>query len=263
MQKANNARLMEQVGSQYVKSYAAATAWGNVASMYLSLPMLRGFWPMGAVDDTGAVVDASGMANLLTYAGNPTYDWQGLVPYVDLDGTGDYLWGADNATLDILGTEAFVANPGLTLGGWFYIDAATSSGPLFCKWGAAGSYSYLLQVVKSAPNYSAQFYVSVDGTAVVNVAQTTLQELDTWAFIACRFTPSTELKIRTNMVVKENVAAIPAGIFGSNANLTIGTDTPAATFRTGKVAYPFVCAAAISDTIIAALFHHTRALFGV
>ncbi|NJO31403.1 MAG: hypothetical protein HC874_30490 [Richelia sp. SL_2_1] len=68
---------------------------------------------------TGNVYDLSGQGRTLTYNGNPTFNYTGLVPYVSLDGTGDFLSRADETDLDILGTETIYnsAVRGLTLGG--------------------------------------------------------------------------------------------------------------------------------------------------
>ena len=91
--------------SEFVKSHASATSWGNVISMYQSLLGLRGFWPFSAITDTPTVIDLSGSGKPLSYTGAPELNYRGVVPYMLFDGTNDYLYHADHADFDILGNE--------------------------------------------------------------------------------------------------------------------------------------------------------------
>mgnify|MGYP001562300049 CR=1 FL=1 len=132
---------------------------GNVLASYMALPGLVGFWPMSSVQhSTGNAYDLSGQARTLTYNGNPAYSYyNGLVAYIDLDGTGDYLSRADETDLDITGNKAIYTTgaAGLTVGGWFYNNANFAAGGtgLITKWNSAGATtgSFMLYGLTTTP----------------------------------------------------------------------------------------------------------------
>jgi hypothetical protein len=231
-------------------------------SAFLNLPGLRGFWPMSSFNESGNAYDLSGQGRILTYNGNPTYNFAGLVPYIDLDGTGDYLSRADEAGLDILGTESYVvaAARGLTLGGWFWLGASGAVQSLITKEDGAVQRSYFLttnvidQIV---------FRVTTDGSTLVAVTHGTALVTSTWYFLVGRFDPSAELKIWVNRDSTPNAVGIPASIFNGNAAFVVGGRSGGGALLTGRASLCFLCACALSDTIIGALFQQTRVLFGV
>lgn len=234
----------------------------DLISPFLAIPGLVGYWPMSSVQrSTGAAYDLSGQVRTLTYNGNPTYNiWNNLVPYIRLDGTGDFLSRADETDLDILGTEAIYASTvrGLTLGGWFLFDAIGIDAGLISKFGAAGQRSYMLEQRSSD---TVQLRISVDGTALIDVTSGTITTAQ-WYFIVGRFTPSTEQVIWLNGVKTINTTSIPASIFNSTSALQVGAFA-SANFVNGRAALCFLSANAVSDAIISSLFQQTRGAFGV
>ena len=238
----------------------APLSWGR-CSNFLSLPGLRGFWPMSSFDEGGNAYDLSGQGRTLTYNGNPTYNYVGLAPYIDLDGTGDFLSRADEAGLDISGTESYVAAAaqGLTMGGWFYFNNLDPNRSLINKWDAATNQrAYLFQT-----NTDWRFAVSNNGVASKWLMTGVTPAAATWYFSVARFIPSTEVAIFVNMTKYADVTAIPASLFNSNVGLGVGGSAAGGGLWPGRISFCFLCATALSDTMIGALFQQTRNLFGV
>lgn len=61
-----NDKAFDALKIQYVKLYAPTTSWGNIVSMNLGYPGLRGYWPMSSIDENEAVYDLSGQNRTLT-----------------------------------------------------------------------------------------------------------------------------------------------------------------------------------------------------
>jgi len=245
---------------------------GDMLSKYLALPGLVGFWPMSSVArDSGLVYDLSGQARNLTYAGNPTFNvltpTTYAVPYIDFDGTGDYLTRADENGLDILGSEAIFAAAvrGLTVGCWAKFDDDTPS-----------AQEYIMTKSAAAPQISWRLYhtttgtigmlISTDGTATVAQATTGLSGAG-WVFVAGRFIPSasvdTYLGVGGALEKASNTTSIPAAVFDSTAPLNISGLNNGTGLMAGLVALPFLCANQLSDEVIGYLYQNTRGLFGV
>lgn len=239
---------------------------------FLLLPGLRGFWPMSAFESGGNAFDQSGNGRILTYNGNPTYNYDKLVPYINLDGTGDYLSRADEAGLDILGSESYVASAarGLTIGGWFWIDVlpGANGAGYIAKWNDAGVNQRSYLIWHSTAANVIGFYISSLGTGatIFSIDSSIVPAISQWYFIVGRFDPSTELAIWINGVKDTNAVAIPAAIFNSTASLTIGRwegGGAGVQYLDGRASLNFLCAAALSDDIIGELFSLSRGWFGV
>jgi hypothetical protein len=214
---------------------------------------------MSSYDEAGDAYDLSGQGRTLAYNGNPKYGtgyYAGLAPYIILDGTGDYLSRTDEAGLDITGTETCVQYPGLTMGGWYRFDNIARAEGGIAKWITANNNSYALY--KSVAN-ALDFIVTTDGSTQKFATSTVVAYKDIWLWWVGRFRPSTELAVWVNLTKTVNVAAIPASIYSGTSPLTIGTGPD----MDGEVSLQFLCASALSDTIIKALFQQTRGLFGV
>lgn len=227
----------------------------DIISPFLALPGLVGFWPMSSVQrSTGNVYDLSGQSRTLTYNGNPTFNYTGLVPYVDCDGTGDFLSRADETDLDIIGNEAIFAagTKGLTLGGWFWIDAHPAANANLIGKGVPGSADNVYAIWLQPGSTTTVIFSAVGATVVgTGIAKTNA----TWQFIVARYIPSTSVTI-----------------WNGNTSATISTDVPASLNNTtgilsvmntidGRASLCFLCANALSDSIISALFSRTRAAF--
>lgn len=241
----------------------------DMISPFQALPGLVGFWPMSSVQrSTGNVADLGGQTRTLTYNGNPTYNiYNNLVPYLDLDGTGDFLSRADETDLDILGTETVFASGvrGLACGGYYWWDNkdTVNGDGMLDKTDLVNQRSYEL-----FSGTTPIFRVSSNGTAVTTVTSTVTHTTSAWYFVVARYTPSTELAIFVSepgggLTKTINTTSIPASIFNSTSQLEIGRINLAATALDGRVALQFLCANALPDALISSLFQQTRVLFGV
>lgn len=256
-----NDDIQEQLDGIYQRRFDNAFAWSRAISMFQMLPGLRGLWPMSSFNENGNAYDLSGQGRILTN-NNVVYTNTSLTPRAAfVAGSTSYLTRADEAGLDIIGTEAYVtaALQGLTLGGWFFPAANVTNEGLMSKFYATGNQrSYLLR--KTAAN-TCYFAVSVDGTALTVVNVTSIV-IDQWQFIVGRFDPSTELATFVNSVKAVNTTAIPATIFNSTEAFDIGR-YDRTNYFTGSVFMGFLCATALPDAMIQSLYQLTRPLFAI
>lgn len=260
LQKRNDA-MVNLLRADFQGRYEPQFALANAQSLFTSLPGLRGLWFMSGTDSSGDVYDISGVGKTLTNNNTVTFDNDSLVPYGQfVIANSEYLERTDEADLDISGTEAFIVNNGLTLGGWFYHDivGANSQGYL-AKWGDIGNFAYLL--IKNTVD-QVRFGMSDDGTNVDNVFSAAITA-NVWRFSVGRFIPSSEVAVFVNNI-KTTAVTARASIFNSSANFRIGS-THAATPRLldGRAAFCFLCASALPDFMISNLFHQTKAMFNV
>jgi len=270
VQKRND-ELVNMLSADLQRRYESGFAWRTACSMFQALPGLRGFWPMSAFGaGTIPVYDQSGNGRQLTYNGNPVFGSGsglsgGLAPWIRFDGTGDYLSRADEAGLDILGTETYVDVPGLTLGGWFRPENITNGMGLISKWGASGQYSYILTAAGNVANDPVQFTISDDGTNFDTATSANGYSANTWQFMAGRFNDAAtgaELAVWLNDDQTTNNTARNA-IFNGNADFNISGSNSGSNLLTGRASLCFLCACALHDSVVWALYQHTRSLFGV
>jgi hypothetical protein len=239
----------------------------DLISPFLALTGLRGFWPMSAFSSAGAAYDQSGNGRTLTYNGNPVFGYDGLAPYCAYDGTGDYHTRADEAGLDITGTETYVdaAYRGLTMGGWFNPAAFTAAAVqgLMGKFSAGvNQRSYIL---RTDPAGGVRFTINNTGAAAGNqtVTSPTAMSINSWYFIVGRFDPGTEIAVFVNGIKETAVAGIHANLFSGASDFDIGGGGGGVDLSTIKASLCFLCAAALSDAHISSLFQQTRGAFGV
>ncbi len=176
---------------------------------------------------------------------------------------------ADEAGLDILGTEAYIAagHRGLTLGGWFYPQDIATDQMIMSKFGAAagGQYAYALQVSGTVANDPVRFMMSDNGAAVSFVDSATGYSANKWQFFAGRFNDAdtgAELAVWNNDEMT-TAASARAAIFNSNADFRIGSRGDGTLLYTGLASMCFLCAAALADATVWAIYQQTRALFKV
>lgn len=248
-------------------SAASEPSLGEFNGLWLNLPALRGLWLGGSADETGAAYDRSGQGRTLTYNGNPTLRLlETGVPFWEYDGTGDYHSRADEAGTDVLGTESYVtaARRGLTVGGWFWLDALGGGSNLqfIGKYITAGDQRgyHLGMTTGDKPT----FVVSSAGTAATAVSVTATDTLTTgrWHFLVGRLDPSDEMKLWVNTVIAVNTTSIPAGVHASTGALELGRFN-GTTVLDGRWAVAFLCAANFRDTLVEHLYQRSRAFFGV
>lgn len=260
-----NAELVALMSAYFWGRNESNVAWRHAVSSILALPALRAFWPMSSVDYTVAsrTRDIAGGGYHLSDNNTPVFGYDQLAPHVEFDGVNQYLSRADGGAAnwaDITGIEAYVAaaQRGLTLGGWFYFDVLGTTATLLSKWGAGGQQSYLLQ--RQAAN-TARF--AVHSGAVFASSGVIPVVTSTWYFMVGRFIPSTEVNIFVNDNASPVVAGIPAALADSTIGFSVGARAVPSDYLDGRASLCFLCAAALSDSIISALFHQTRKLYNV
>lgn len=263
-----NRQLVQLLSAWFQSRREASFAWSRAASEYLALPGLRGFWPMSSVDYTAAsrARDLSGQGYHLTDNNTPTFNFDGLAPYVEFNGTTQYLSRADGGVgnwADILGTETYIdaAIRGLTLGGWFYFDDATPATTEDCidkRVAAAANSSYSLGRLATA-----QIFFNVSTGAGFVTAPGANVGADRWVFLVGRYIPSTSVDVFVDDDEVNTVIGVPASLVDSTAPFTIGARGVPSQYLDGRASMCFLCAAALSDAIILSLFEQTKAMFGV
>jgi hypothetical protein len=243
--------------SQRQDALSESTAWAVACSTGLNLPGLTGSWTMSAFDDAGATQDFSENGLTLTMAGDPEYGYDGLAPYVALDGTGDWLARATAAILNISGTEMHVeaAYRGLSMGGWFrFANAAGANETMMGKWLIAGNQrSYMLR--RDAAGTVTAF-VSVDGAALTQATSTATPAQNTWFFAWMVFDPSNELSVFVDSEKSSLLVGVPASIFASTADFRIGANGGGTALMTGRASHCSLCAEFHSDALVEG--HHAK-----
>ncbi len=250
-------------GASQQDALSEAAAWKAACSVMQGLPGLRGFWPMSSFNEGGDAYDLSGQGRTMSYNGDPTYNYDGLAPYIDLDGTGDYLSRADEAGLDILGTESYVAAGvrGLTCGGWFFFDNAPGAQEAIFNKSHGGGVAQIAYWLARQAGGQAAFRLS-DGAALQGPTSTTVMVASTWYFVAGRFIPSATADLYVDAEESTDAAGIPANLINSTGPLNIGSyNNGAGAMMTGRASLCFLCVAQHSDALVRALFAATRGLF--
>lgn len=228
----------------------------DVIDTILTLPGLRGFWPMSSVGNAGAAIDISGQQRSLAKSGFCLYGSDNKMPYVHFNGIDEYLTRIDDPGLDILGNEPYISSPGLTIGGFFRFSnfSDTSQTALVGKYGGGvGQRSYLIGV-NTPSGRSPVFSVSQDGTNIVSVQHITQLYPTIWYFIAARFVPSQEMALFVdgdkviNTAPGKGISAssVPSSIYNSPSPFQIGAAFSSMLFS-GSAALCFVCVSALSD----------------
>jgi hypothetical protein len=265
VQKANT-ELVSLLSPWFQQRDEPNFAWRAACSMLQVLPGVRGAWPMSAFDSGGNCIDQSGHGHTLTYNGDPFYSYYNeITPYIDLDGTGDYLSRADEADLDILGTEGYIWTPalGITAGGWVWVDALVSFDAFISKWGGAGARSFLLGQDLAA---NARMYCHVSGDCTASfVANAPVGSLTTgeWHFCVGRWSPIlNEVSIYFDGTWYTAAAGGIGALCNSNSAFCIGAISGGALDMDGRASMCFLSSAYLSDIVIHVLYRQTRRMYG-
>jgi len=259
---------LSETGRRTISFPDKYAAFRHAVSLFRYLPGLRGLWTMTDFDINGNAEDMTKYDLLLTRNGNPLYTYTRLIPHLYFDGVGDYLTRADEAALDITGSEAHigVSTRGLTTGTWFYSSDVTNFQRLIDKRSAAaGNYSYYLADAANFAGDPARFLISDDGTNTDAVNSSNSIAANTWHFSVGRFNDNDtgeELAVFLDGV-KTTAATARAAIFAGTADLGVGGSGAGADLLTGGMSITFLCAMALPDDMIGALFQQSRALYGV
>lgn len=260
-----NDDLQTQLDAVYQRRYDNAFAWSRAVSMFQALPGLRGFWPMSAVgySNTDRARDLSGNDSHLTKngAGDIQFGYTGLIPFVSLlSASTQYLSRADGGAAnwaDLTGTEAYIlaGMKGITHGGWFYHYGAAAADEYY----TAKVNAYYVRrlntgVIRGVYVDGTPTFHAVDSTATIGAGE--------WVFAVSRFVPSTSNDLWVNGIKYTNAAGIIASVRDTADDFRIGYGAGAGPLN-GRCSLGFLCAAALSDTIINTLYSLTRPLFGI
>lgn len=254
-----NPEQVDALAAHFPRRTEPNFAWGNAMSLMSNLPMLRGLWGFGSVDENGALFDGSGQGRTLSNNGTVPFGISVLAPYGDFTAVSNHYFDrADEGGLDI--------NNHLTWGGWFYMDAKANAG-LIGKWndsGGGGGVNQQAYALTTTAAGAINALVSGNGSATVSVVSSVSYVANTWYHIVGRYTPSVELAIFVNGTKDTNVVGIPAAIFNSNAGLEIGRiqDTASTNYLDGRVSLCFLCNAALPDYMINGIYWHTKRMYG-
>jgi len=241
-------------------------AWRHAVSSVMALPALRAFWPMSSVDYTVAsrARDVSGGAYHLSDNNTPLFGYDQLAPYAEFDGVNQYLSRADGGAAnwaDITGTETYVAPKagGLTLGGWFYFDNATGAVEgLMSKWGMTDA-TRAYRLARDAVG-SISMRVRTIGLATVIVNSTATPGAGAWIFAVGRFVPGASVDVYVN-ANKDTQATAETTIQDVTTSFFIGNFN--VSYLAGRASMCWLCASALSDSIITALFQQQRKMYNV
>ena len=236
--------------------YEPQFALAHAMSLPLGMAQLRGFWPMSSVDENGDVYDLGGQSRTLTNNNAATFGVDGLAPYAEFDGVNQYLSRTDEAGLSITGA--------LTAGGWFWANTTISTPAVLAKDIIGGGTGGYVMQVGGTPVFVAVYVV----TPVTHSGTVSFNRVNTneWFFAAMRYTPSTEIACWLNETKSINTTSIIAAIPDGTSPFLIGAEPDGAggviAHFDGRIAFPFICAAALSDAAIFAIYEQTRPLFG-
>jgi len=261
-----NPQLIDLISQDVPLRAESAFAWKSVIASYQAVPCLRGFWPTSAMDGDGDCLDFSGNGLTLSNNGNLVYDHRDLAPIVDMDGTGDYLSHAGSTALNVTGTEAYVAMPGLSCGLWIKSHAVNLGAGLMSKFlDNIAERSYLIVIDGATSEYKG--FISSDGTAAnsVGVGTGIAHTQDAWTSLALRFDPGNELKLWVNLSTYTQATALAQVHSSPNTPLYIGRrDTGAVQIDfDGQASLAWIAAANLPDYIFTSLYEYSRRMFNV
>lgn len=254
-----------QVGEQ-LTGRAPAVAIPLTWSAHKALPGLKAFWPLNATDDTSDIlaISQAGNARHLELVGPPVINVTALgLAYMAFDGSSDWLKRPDEAHLDIIGNEAYIADQGLTVGAWVRFDNTAAAAEIIvskCYSGTTGAW----RLERDASGYP-KFTVYASSTAYGQAAATTLAAAS-WAQVIGRWDAGTSVDIFVNGIKASNTTSIPSTIDNAAAGLFAAarddTTTPGQERLDGDLALIFLCNCALSDGLIAQLYQTSRHCLG-
>ena len=261
------AREIEELRGRLDRLKIPEQPLGRVWDRYMLLPGLRGFWPMSpnVAATSGRLIDVSGQARHLDSNGDPVFGFTGKVPYVEFDGTGDYFDAVDSAGVSISGAESYMEEPGLTLGAWVYPTDLTAAQVVLDKFYTSGQYGYSLALQGATAGDPVSFTVSGNGTAYDQVNSASGYASGAWQFMVGRFNDADtgeELAVWLNDEKTTDTTTI-ASIHDGTDKFGLGGEGGGGNLLTGKISLAFLCAYALPDATIEALYRSTRGLFGV
>ena len=238
---------------------------GMAIDTFMNIPGLVGFWPMSSVQrSTGNAYDLSSQNRTLSYNGNPIYNiYNDIMPYIDLDGTNDYLSRPSETDLDITGTETIYDSSvrGLTIGGCYWFDAIGTNNGLHTKFdGTISGSSWSMSLNSFGLTNSCTFNVfSSPNQHPISSGNNTIIT-NTWYFIVGRYIPSTEVKLFINDDSYSTTSNIPPSINITSSNLELGSDGGISSRLNGRLSFNFLSSNSLSDAYINILYQNIKSL---
>ena len=241
-------------------------AWKSAVSAGLALPALRGFWPMSSVGYLAATQarDISGEGYHLANNNVADFGYDGLAPYVDLNGTTQYLSRASGVGgwATVTGTETHIvtAQRGLTLLGWFKFDSVAGAGwqRLHSKEDAVNR-SYALVLTEATDTITFEYFTGAASKTITSVATV---GSGVWHFLGARFRPSNDHTIVIDSTIL-TAGHANASIDDTAAPFEIGRRGNNTQHFAGLASLCVLCACAIPDALFFSFYQQTRAMFGV
>lgn len=248
-----NSEQVNLLRADFVHKTDHAYAWALAPSLFLALPRVAGYWPMSAgyTSDARNLVRVDGVDVDLVASAPTTYGQQGLTPYLNLSGS-NYLLLAGGVNNYYSLATAF------TVGGWFYVGGSAFGTLMSAYKETDRGWRLAARDVNLV-----EFLISNNGATFIQWRPTAPFTRNTWCFIAARYTPSTEMALWVNNTKYTNTSSIYASLNPANASLSVGGQADGFNLMTGRAAHCFVCATALPDVQLQALYSLTRSLFNV
>lgn len=254
-----NNEMVNLLRADFQPRYEPNFALAEACSTYLNLPGLRAFLPCSSSDSSGNLIDLSGQGRTFTNNATATYNRYNLATYIDLNGSTQYFFRADEAGLDFLGTDTFYVFKGLSLYAWIWIDAWNSYNGILTKIGATlanSNYETIADGFANTINYSVFNGANRYSSPSVPVS------LNRWIFMCARYNPSTSLDLYIDGTNYTNTVGIPASLNNSTGNVEIGRAVGNPTFN-GRLSLIGLYAAYHSAAQVFSVYQTTKSLFGV
>jgi hypothetical protein len=241
---------------------------GDVLGAVLAMPALRGAWLMSSFEPSGdvsedEVKDQSGQDRTLTTNDNPQIGEDAFLPYVNLDGSTQYLSRADEAMLDIRGNETTVlsAQRGLTIGVVCYFDNEASAREAAITKGGAGTNNTAYWIERRADGL-ARFLIA-DGSKFQYAQSTVAVGAGEWTSFIGRFDPSTEVALFVNDLKYTDTEDIPATLLDATSAFVVGACVDADDYyMDGRVALVWICAACVRDAVLMKYYGRLKPFLG-
>jgi hypothetical protein len=200
-------------------------------------------------DASGNAQDDSGNSRPLTAGAGLSYRLAGP------GGAMPYAIGGFGTTQTLITSDAAVKGTGaFTVGCWVYVTS-TAAQFCFCRDGITFDRVWWCGPNQLGGPHSARLLPTLDATGV------TATPLNTWHFVAVRYTPSTQWSIWRNGVKDAQVtSSVPASIVSSAAGFSVANSLNGQFPLVGRAAGAFYIASSIADADILALY--TQGLIG-
>ncbi|MDE8535444.1 hypothetical protein PZC41_14135, partial [Staphylococcus aureus] len=242
----------------------AQDAYARALQFALTRPGLIGAWGGVVNIATPELVDVSGNGVHLAFRDNAALALDSnrpFMPFITLDGTGDYMSRTDEAKLDILGTSTALVSAlrGLTFSAWVRFDnTASATENVGSKWNTTGNQRSWQLLRTSGGNLQANISNLGTGTNAAATSTATIAA-NTWTHTVFTFQPSAAVRNYINGLQDgADTSGVPASLFNSSAALVLGGDGAAANLMTGDIALPWLTASLTSADLIFYYYHMTR-----